>query len=329
MSRQRMLVSYGAMLAIVTLAAWSTLISFPIVGQAEIAAPAAIQTPPGTNEEGFVVRRNAIRYPADAVERGVEGEVVVDLTFNADGAIIDSDVISGPEELRQAGLQSALINGYNISTARTLQVIVDFSLNENGEAPRPNRIIEEIQVLDLTDPDLTALRTRLAPYVGRSETDVVAALPDIIAQITPDPWWLSIGSGASGGGLVNIHFSEVRRFVTGSTAGAPPPPPPPPPPASAGERLRVAAGVSQGNLLQQVPPEYPPLAREARIQGLVLLETIIGRDGRVQSARILTGHPLLAPAAADAVLQWVYRPTLLNGQPVEIVTTVSVTFSLN
>ena len=76
-------------------------------------------------------------------------------------------------------------------------------------------------------------------------------------------------------------------------------------------------------------PEYPPLARQARIQGLVLLEAFIARDGTIQNLRIVTGHPLLAPAAQSAVQQWIYRPTMLNGEPVEVVTTISVTFSLN
>jgi protein TonB len=75
-----------------------------------------------------------------------------------------------------------------------------------------------------------------------------------------------------------------------------------------------------------VTPAYPPLARAARIQGVVLLETIIDKTGRVANLTVLSGHPLLNDAAVDAVRQWRYRPILLNGQPVDIVTTVSVNF---
>lgn len=91
----------------------------------------------------------------------------------------------------------------------------------------------------------------------------------------------------------------------------------------------MSAGVTQGNIISQVQPQYPQLARQARIDGLVLLEAIIGTDGTIQNLRVITGHPLLAPAAEEAVSQWQYRPTMLNGEPVEVVTTISVTFSLN
>jgi protein TonB len=75
-------------------------------------------------------------------------------------------------------------------------------------------------------------------------------------------------------------------------------------------------------------PAYPPLARQARVAGTVRLEAIIGADGRIRQLRLVSGHPLLAPAALDAVRQWVYAPTLLNKQPVEVLTTVDVHFTL-
>ena len=78
-----------------------------------------------------------------------------------------------------------------------------------------------------------------------------------------------------------------------------------------------------------VKPVYPPLARRARIQGKVRFTAIIGKDGRVQNLQIISGHPLLVPAAQDAVKQWVYRPTLVNDEPVEVVTQVDVNFALS
>jgi protein TonB len=74
---------------------------------------------------------------------------------------------------------------------------------------------------------------------------------------------------------------------------------------------------------------YPPLARQTRISGTVRLHAIIGKDGSVQQLEVLSGHPLLVQAALDAVRQWRYRPTLLNGEPVEVDTTIDVIFSLN
>jgi protein TonB len=81
--------------------------------------------------------------------------------------------------------------------------------------------------------------------------------------------------------------------------------------------------------LNRVQPVYPPLARQTRIQGTVKLHAIIAKDGSVQQLEVLSGHPLLVQAALDAVRQWRYKPTLLNGEPVEVDTTVDVIFSLN
>jgi periplasmic protein TonB len=75
-------------------------------------------------------------------------------------------------------------------------------------------------------------------------------------------------------------------------------------------------------------PVYPPLARQARIAGAVMLEGIIARDGTVKNLRVLSGHPLLAGAALEAVRQWRYRPTLLNGEPVEVIAPIAVNFVL-
>jgi len=81
-------------------------------------------------------------------------------------------------------------------------------------------------------------------------------------------------------------------------------------------------------LVESRPPEYPPLARQARVQGSVQLTATIGRDGRVQQVQVMSGHPLLVPAAIEAVKQWVYRPTHLNGEAVDVVTQVEVPFAL-
>lgn len=93
-------------------------------------------------------------------------------------------------------------------------------------------------------------------------------------------------------------------------------------------QIRVAGAVQQRNLLEKQPPVYPPEAKQAHIQGLVRLNVTIGRDGRVQNIELESGHPLLAEAAIDAVRQWVYRPTLLNGEPIEVLSQVDVNFTL-
>jgi protein TonB len=129
------------------------------------------------------------------------------------------------------------------------------------------------------------------------------------------------------------------------TPGGTPPPPPtqvpeptpqttqapaeqPPIPAPT-EPVRVGGNVQQAKVVRQVSPVYPPLARQARVAGVVRVEATIGKDGKVLKAAALNGPPLLRQAAADAVRQWIYRPTTLNNQPVEVVTQIDVTFNLN
>jgi protein TonB len=78
-----------------------------------------------------------------------------------------------------------------------------------------------------------------------------------------------------------------------------------------------------------VQPVYPPLARQARIQGKVLLQAVISKDGSIENLRLINGHPMLTQAAMDAVKQWKYKPYLLNGEPVEVETQVEVNFTLS
>jgi TonB family protein len=98
--------------------------------------------------------------------------------------------------------------------------------------------------------------------------------------------------------------------------------------ASVPQRVRVSSGVAQGLLIKKVNPEYPPEAKDEQIQGVVLLQVIIDKEGNVANIKLISGHPALAPAAMEAVAQWRYRPYLLNGSPVEVETQVRVNFTL-
>lgn len=84
----------------------------------------------------------------------------------------------------------------------------------------------------------------------------------------------------------------------------------------------------EGSLIRKVQPVYPPLARSARIQGPVVLAAVINKSGTIDNLRALSGHPMLVPAAVDAVSQWRYRPYILNGEPVEVETRITVNFIL-
>lgn len=103
----------------------------------------------------------------------------------------------------------------------------------------------------------------------------------------------------------------------------------PPLRASMPQRVRVSSGVTQSLLLSKVQPVYPAEAKASRLQGSVVMHAIIGKDGNIQSADVISSpSPLLSQAAIDAVKQWRYRPYLLNGTPVEVDTQITVNFTL-
>jgi len=129
--------------------------------------------------------------------------------------------------------------------------------------------------------------------------------------------------GGVPGGVAGGSMGGVMGGVLGGVGTAPPPPPP------KKDRIRQGGNVQAAKLVNKVQPQYPPLARQTRISGTVRLHAIIGKDGSVQSLTLESGHPLLVQAALDAVRQWRYQPTLLNGEAVEVDTTIDVIFSLN
>ena len=114
-------------------------------------------------------------------------------------------------------------------------------------------------------------------------------------------------------------------------SAAPAPSEPPPPaakPEASGRPVRVGGQIKPPNKIRDVPPQYPAIAQASRVQGLVIIEATIGTDGRVQNTRILRSIALLDDAALEAVRQWVFEPTLLNGVAVPVIMTVTVNFSL-
>ncbi len=103
---------------------------------------------------------------------------------------------------------------------------------------------------------------------------------------------------------------------------------PPPPKPAAPQRVKQGGNVTAALILNQTRPLYPALARQARIQGNVVLHAIIDKEGKVAQLEVISGHPLLVQSALDAVKQWRYKPTQLNGDPVEVDTTITVTFTM-
>ena len=149
-------------------------------------------------------------------------------------------------------------------------------------------------------------------------------IPKVIKQITesaaPPP---SSGGVAGMGGDPNGSAGGVMGGILGGIGtGAPVVKAAPP------KRINVSGGVIAGNILVKTQPQYPAIAKAARIQGTVVLQATISKEGTIQGLQVLSGPPMLQQAALDAVRSWRYKPYLLNGEPVEVGTTINVVFSL-
>ncbi len=130
------------------------------------------------------------------------------------------------------------------------------------------------------------------------------------------------------GGVVGGTLGGVIGGIVSSVPDTTTVPKVQPPPSLKPKQVRVSEGVSKGLLIREVIPKYPELAREARISGNVVLFAIIDKNGEIKNLRVVSGHPLLAAAALEAVQHWQYKPYLLNHEPVEVETQVTVSFNL-
>lgn len=150
-------------------------------------------------------------------------------------------------------------------------------------------------------------------------------IPQKVAMIKEEeaPPMMSTGGVVGGvpGGVPGGQMGGVIGGIISSTPIAVPK-------VATPQRVRVSSGVQAGNLINKVQPLYPPIAKNARIQGTVVLQAVISKSGVVENLHAVSGHPMLIPAAVEAVKQWRYKPYYLNGEPVEVETTVQVNFTL-
>jgi len=169
-------------------------------------------------------------------------------------------------------------------------------LLSGGQLRTPSRIPEKVHMIQEaeTPPPL--------PSMGGVVGGVPGGLP-----------------GGQLGGVIGGIISQTSSLSAVPKFSSPPP----------AKRVRVSQGITKGFLIQKIEPKYPPLALTAHIWGQVVLKAIISRGGEIKELTVVSGHPWLAPAAIEAVGQWRYRPYLLNGEPVELETTVTVTFLIS
>ncbi len=162
--------------------------------------------------------------------------------------------------------------------------------------------------------NMTGIRLISPPQIPQSInmlTETAAPPP----MVDPGAIGVSHGTGDPG----------ARGTVPGSILGSDQILPPPPPPAA---HPRPST-MMEGNLVLRVQPDYPAPARQLRVQGKVVLRAVISREGTIENLQVVSGHPMLVRAAVDAVRQWRYRPYVLNGEPVDVETEVTVNFVLS
>lgn len=173
----------------------------------------------------------------------------------------------------------------------------------------PQRVVKVVQT-DIINGEL------------RTPTKIPKKVEMIKEEEAPPPVMSAAGVvGGVPGGVPGGQMGGVIGGIISSTPVAVPK-------VATPQRVRVSQGVSQGLLIHRVQPMYPPLARQARIQGTVVLQAEISKDGSIENLRLISGHPMLAPSAIEAVKQWRYKPYFLNGEPVAVETQITVNFTL-
>lgn len=175
---------------------------------------------------------------------------------------------------------------------------------------------------DLPPPPVVALKP--PPSTSAHTTSPDKPPIEAPAEIKPETAIERFGNSSPG-----IDEGDGSLLGIDGSVGAPVAALPPPPPSKPSGPLRVGGQIEAPRRLRSVAPVYPVIAQQARVQGEVVIEAVIGEDGRVRETRVVTGKPMLVGAALDAVKQWTFTPTKLNGEPVAVVMTVTVVFQLN
>ncbi len=313
MFKFRSIASYFSFATLLTFATWS---AYPQTRDINAFDSPGITVGPG----GTILNRTGITYPGIPGQAPVEGTIIVELSLNEKGEVSDAHVQSGPEELRRAVLQSVLGWRYDLSKlpSRRAVVTVQFQTPPNfGKTPQPKGPIEKIDVSAMPIQFQGTLLARLRQFEGLPvSSETMRQIQELLKIDAPNADMMLFPSGQGQTLRIAPADNSIRQQPRQFD------------PTPGVMRIRVGEIVQRSNLLNSVNPEYPAIAKQALIQGRVLFDAIIGTDGHVTKLSVVSGHPLLIPAAQNAVKQNVYRPTLLNGNPVEVQTQVDVDFRL-
>jgi TonB family protein len=303
-------------------------------------------------------------YPQMAKFAGVYGTVRLAATISRDGHVEDLKVISGHPMLVQAALDAAkqwvyarpVLNGQPAEVKT--EISIDFTLPPHGSGGSAAQVEKYPSVTIHDEPPWSEASTTLhgpsnlvnrpipvlvyrkepeypnaAKQLGAHSTVVLDVRIDKAGRVqeakvvSGHPLQVQAAKDAVmewryrptviGGEPVEAQDRISLTFVPTHDDSAQTP-----------QRIRVGGNVQAANLITRVNPRYPPEAKKAGIQGTVRLQAVLSKDGTVQDLQVMSGEPVLAESALDAVRQWVYKPTLINGQPVEVQTVIDINFTL-
>ncbi|MBZ5626325.1 MAG: TonB family protein [Acidobacteriia bacterium] len=380
MSRTKLISRLAMGLGVLAAACWFVTGTLPLAAAPQVAHDAAgVTVDVGASA---LLHRAPVSYPEAARKHGVQGTVMVEATLDGSGNVTDARVLSGPDELRKAALQSVLqwhFQGAAAGATRTVSIAFqlpaaqeqptpgatapaifqgknfEVRLNPAGSveerkqgnpaiqakvaearAQQPNveqfveqlrggsptatgtRTLKSLRVAGLSDQMRDELLSRLPVHEGDTLTDESQA--KLVAAVKAyDEHLLVMTMSAPTGEtrvIVTVPAAEAQWSAFVATKDSP-----------VADSTNI--NTSGPKLIRQVRPVYPSDAKAARLAGTVKLSAIIAADGTVKKLEVISGHPVFVPAALDAVRQWVYQPTLLNGNPVDVSTEISVNFTLS
>jgi protein TonB len=331
MSRTRLVSALAASMCVLVAACWLVTNTFPLA-----AAPQLVSDSAGVTVDvgaATLSHRAPVGYPESARGRRIQGTVVLELTLDGAGNVADARVLTGPEELRRPSLQSVLQWHFAHEAAgNKRQVAISFQVPAGTPAPpsatpaetRPARrpsvsptTVRSINILGLSEASKGELLSKLPVRVGGTlGPEQESSLNQVVSAFDEH---LALNVNASPDGAIITIVAPTPNASKPQQVTI----------ALASNAIRVGGNEQAGKLIRQPRPMYPTEAKAARIQGVVRLMAIIGKDGTVQKLEVISGDPLLVGSALEAVRQWVYTPTLLNGEPVDVQTVIDVNYTLS
>ncbi|MSV27734.1 MAG: TonB family protein [Bryobacterales bacterium] len=304
MSKRQLIPAMAAMLGLVLTAGRVAVFVFPL------------QAPAQEGESPRVLHKAPVVYPPEAKQKRIEGAVVMELSLDAKGNVRDARAISGPEELRGAALRSALNSHYANDSGAPKKATATVEFRLGGQVETVNRAganptkdlgrVQRIQIEGVTGGAQEMLQSRIPVRVGDLlSADMQNRTREAVREVDEH---LGVSfSMAEGGSVVRIGLAE--------SVGPQDP-------------IRVGGNAQAAKILTRVRPLYPPLAKQAGLEGTVRLSVVIAKDGTAKELSVVSGDDLLVASSLEAVKQWVWQPTHLNGNPVEVLTVVDINYTL-